>query len=854
MQSHDLFIALEAFISLNARTEAWETTRSRRYPTDPFDYTQLIDYQIPSEYASSSLDVESTSTVQSLPLAESVFFDEEEVARSSTRRRYGYEAVTVHKGDQPAGDALTLVAGLPEIVVLGSAGSGKSTVARELQYRLAHATTGEFTPGRVGALPLPPLMPIVVHGSAVHSVLRQARVHSDKEPPPGDTLRAVAEIDGITDAMLGIGAVHVTVDALNELGNEARERVAAWLLRLRERYPFTPLMVCHRRFDFRIDILPFPCVVLQNVTAEQARAYIHDVLRLRGQPDATDRAAALASLLLDNPENAGVRDLARTPLFLWMIVERYADAGVLPENIGALFADFSQWFIEERHHGEKYGESPIPNRYSYKQKMQLLEVFGAYLVEHGNLTSLADGDTTELLATLAETGLTDPEAILREIATSEMLFHTDDGWHFYHQSFQEYFASRVFSRQADNEDLLRERALRFDWREPLRMMLGFSGDRPELARRTIDILIRANPMDAAYLLRACETPPPEAIEGFLKAETTVLLDARAGQMSWQAASGALADYRTDAALRALHQIVKQPDAPLAAREAALTNLLRVLSEERDANQSDSLKQELTHTIRTLITTGAPADLQEATVRGAGDRQLHGLVLPIADLIDEAQPWDLMSAAADTLNKLGEALTGSRLHTYINACEARLNNVESDVRGDISRQEREKLQEERLELLEVLAEAGRMDVVLARRFSIDLADDHAWGRLLSRDAISAASSLPAHARAVLRGELDPESTLNLFKSSDDPLITAAAAHALLELSDADVAKRIVLAVTAESTPVHVLAAAEAASLLEEDPGRHIEALIEPSSTVSATRTVMKRSRRFLIPIQASDFAK
>jgi hypothetical protein len=171
----------------------------------------------------------------------------------------------------------------------------------------------------------------------------------------------------------------LTVDALNEVPEGDKQRLAEWLVALRGSFPATPVVACHRQYNYTPGLLPFPVVGLEKVEAEQARRYVFDYLREKGVADWQDLGETLARLLLDDPEHAQVRDLAQTPLFLWMLVERYRQTRTPLAGRGRLFEDFSRWYLEEKHHQE-HGEA-VANRYLFADKATFLGRLGYALVE-----------------------------------------------------------------------------------------------------------------------------------------------------------------------------------------------------------------------------------------------------------------------------------------------------------------------------------------------------------------------------------------------------------------------------------------------------------------------------------------
>jgi hypothetical protein len=267
-------------------------------------------------------------------------------------------------GEHRDDDVLRLLAEQPAVVLIGDAGAGKSTVAREWQYRLAQAIAGR------GEATVAPRLPVVLRAPDLRT-----KIGTQEE----DDRDSIAAALGYEPELLDAGALHLTVDALNEVPEGDKQRLAEWLVALRGSFPATPVVACHRQYNYTPGLLPFPVVGLEKVEAEQARRYVFDYLREKGVADWQDLGETLARLLLDDPEHAQVRDLAQTPLFLWMLVERYRQTRTPLAGRGRLFEDFSRWYLEEKHHQE-HGEA-VANRYLFADKATFLGRLGYALVE-----------------------------------------------------------------------------------------------------------------------------------------------------------------------------------------------------------------------------------------------------------------------------------------------------------------------------------------------------------------------------------------------------------------------------------------------------------------------------------------
>lgn len=733
-------------------------------------------------------------------------FQDASIHPSPTTYGYGHPTVD-HDADEGASeqaDVMQLITGQARVVVLGGAGSGKSTVVRELQFQLASAVNNAAGDQEPVTGALRPLMPVLVRASDVV----QAAKALGPDASPGEVLRKAAKVP-VPDSMLSIGAVHVAVDAFNELTTDSKKIAAQWVRATGRDFRHTPVLVCHRTFEYEQKLLPFPTVVLLPVTTEQARRYIEDMVRINKADDAADRAATLCRMLLDNPEHQQVQDLAKTPLFLWMIVKRYVDTESLPSNIGALFDDFARWYMEERHHHRPDEQMPT-RRFPYPVKVQVLETLGRYLVEHGNITEIDESDAIATLAAATPT-IEDPDGVMTEIVASEMLHRSGSSFRFLHQSFQEYFAALVFAREADDTQLLRDRAMVFAWREPLRIMLGFSGDRPELTDRLIRFALRADARFAAKLLRASENPPHSAVATFVDAQRNTLTLWNAGEHDWEAAAQALAYHDTPDALAVLQQVATDGDHPLTARIIAFDALADGARHVEEGNRLEPAS--LTATVATLLADDTPAPLRAAAIRAVGKNRLMSLTLRIGDLVDDGQPWPVLSAAADALQLMGVELSGGRRNHYLHGCAARLLMIEDELKRSriLSEVTLFELEKERRLLLPHFTDPARLDILLPRRFSYGLATLTSWSHWLASPGGNT-DDYPPELPHILFDDVETEELLSLFADPNtDDLLVAAAAHRLITgrpETDAALVSSLLQLVTANSSVTRLLAVATA----------------------------------------------
>jgi hypothetical protein len=743
-QDHDVFISLRAYIGLTGRLHEPVRPAVGR----PRTYTELLGGDVAAE-------------------------DGGDVTPDDARLALLLDEAETPPAEQGEGrDVLDLLTELDEVVVLGDAGAGKSTVARELEYRLAEAVVAP------DKRRLPPRMPVVVRASTIADELAS----SDAGEP-----RSLAGVLFGADAgtwpteLLDVGGVHVTVDALNELDDDPKARVVDWLTKLRRRYPRTPVAACHRLYGYVPGLLPFPTVTLDKVAPEQAERYIHDYLRENEVQDHAAMATRLVRLLLD-PDQEQVRDLAQTPLFLWMIASRYRLTGVRPSNRGQLFRDFSRWYMEERHHAER--DEHVEWQFSYDDKSKLLEAVAARLVELGS-TEIAEQEVAPPLV---------PDSVgprwrevLEEIVRSEMVRRADGKLHFLHQSFQEYFAARHFLRTAaDDPEVVRSRVHSYRWHDTFTILLGFAGEHPEVVTRVIQTVLEVNPTLTARCLRVAERPEPELLERFVAEQEATLRDQRAGDFAQAQAATALAEYGRGRAHDVLVALATDRDAPVTSRAEAIDRLAGRLEKERVEQRRRDLRNDVVPALTRVFEEPAPTAVLEAAIAAAGRARLTALSDYVRELVDGNEPWSLARAAYEALEGLG-VVPGQKLKArYRSLCEARLPETERELFAASITAEIERLQEERVAILEQLADPAHLELLLRRRFALGIGDQVAW---LLDQAAAATGEVPEPVRpawAVLREPEPPDPSprdrwLRLLAEPDLPT-GVAAVHRIVREDD------------------------------------------------------------------------
>ncbi|MHC4177694.1 MAG: NACHT domain-containing protein, partial [Planctomycetota bacterium] len=590
------------------------------------------------------------------------------------------------KAGRGGDDCLRLVARHPELILVGDAGGGKTTAAREWQYRLADAILGRGEEV--------PRLPLVVRASTIADGLRD---HDPEKPLP-----FAAALDREPDELTA-GAVHLTVDALNELDDESKQRVGDWILALRKAYPRTRVLACHRQYGYVPGLLPFPLITLDKVDQSQVREYVIGYFREHHVEDHEALAGQLLGLLLEDPEHQQVRDLAQTPLFLWMIVERYRQTKTPPRGRGELFEDFARWYLQERHREEHHKEPPAITG-PYEPKAELLARLGYEMVQRG-VTALPE----EHLAGLHfDDGW---QAVLEECVRAEMLHRTDGKLRFLHQSFQEYFAARWFlDHEATDQPTVQQRVWRLGWHETFAVLLGFAGESQEVVSWVIEAALQVNRVLTARCLRMAELPDHTLLDRFVADQAAVLADPGAGKWAHEQATRALAEHGRGPTRAALLEVARGSHAPDAARVLAIEELAGMPKQARFEPVAEKTRGELHDCLEEVFNQEAPAAVTEAAIEAAVTVELTQLSPYLLERLQEAD-WPVRRAAWDALEKLKQTITPKQRAGYVKACRDRLDETEAELYKEAVLSRMSALNEERVAILRQLADPKYLDLLL-----------------------------------------------------------------------------------------------------------------------------------------------
>ena len=365
-------------------------------------------------------------------------------------------------------DRLEVLAGIRKyvqqgnVLLLGKPGSGKSTVLQRFRWELALEALKDAD------RPIPILVQLRSDRSILEAIRTEFRLAKLRVSPE--------EVD---DLLLD-GKLLLLMDGVNEMPSSQRRQD---LQLFRDDNRDTPMIFTTRDLalggSFGIEKQLEMCALTQPQMQEFVRKHLpqHGDLLLRQLRDR-------------------LREIAETPLLLWMMCEVFENTGEIPQSKGELFEQFHYKY-------EKFkGNIPV-SEHSRRFKSELLQQL-AFVMLQGDLQQPTEGlvaisrDRAEgiLECWLRDRGELDAPTKAKEWLEDLLEHHLlqvaakREEIEFHHQLFQEYYAGRALLKLFEDKrsDAIEDERLQhfylnyFKWTEPLAFMLSLLGDEVQAVR------------------------------------------------------------------------------------------------------------------------------------------------------------------------------------------------------------------------------------------------------------------------------------------------------------------------------------------------------------------------------------
>ncbi len=417
-----------------------------------------------------------------------------------------------------------VLARLPRLIVLGDAGQGKTTLMQWLTVMCGRQRLPESLKSWNQKIPF----------------LIRLRTVLDKEMPAVGEITPLMAGEIPTDAVkhqewehqiLLAGRAIIMIDGFDEVPQEKREKVIAWISNLCDLYPNNRYMLTSRPSSYKkehsLAELGFEVVKLQLMTPTAMSEFVlhwHRAISLVINPVNPDFLLEEAEKLLDElKQKKSLRLLVTNPLLCGVICALHHDRhGYLPNNRTEIYEATCQMLLERRDLERKVTEEdPALRTLSYTDKRIFLNDVAQWMMMNGKTVIKKDQirkqfrEKINYLPNLREKGLTEESLLEYFLERSGLLQQiSSEEIHFAHRTFQEYMAAKEFVDK-DSMGFLRNNAGNDYWNETILLALGLCSNNAS-NQFILDLLKTAQKMEKQestvqatrlYLLimRGCDT-------------------------------------------------------------------------------------------------------------------------------------------------------------------------------------------------------------------------------------------------------------------------------------------------------------------------------------------------------------
>ncbi|GAB3407226.1 NACHT domain-containing protein [Flindersiella endophytica] len=364
---------------------------------------------------------------------------------------------TDQTGSLPADDVIQVKS---RLLIRGEAGSGKTTLLQWVAVRRR---------GKGWRMPF---------------FLRLRRFATDPLPTPerflDDIGRHIADEmpPGWVQETLRTGRGIVLVDGVDELPEDRRPHVHAWLGELIETFPKATYFVTSRPAAVEVDWLEdygFAVAELQPMTAADVRSFVHrwhEAMRSQCvEQDEIDELTELEARLIDTiADRRALRRLSENPLLCALLCAMHREQrGEIPESRMELYETTLTVLLESRE--KERGLATLTRT----EQIVLLSDLAYWMVRNGLVDAARERVVERLAKTLESTAHSGeaPEAMYRRLLERTGLLREAvvGRMDFVHRSFQDYLAAKA-AVEADDIGVLIDHSHLEPWHEVVVMAAG----------------------------------------------------------------------------------------------------------------------------------------------------------------------------------------------------------------------------------------------------------------------------------------------------------------------------------------------------------------------------------------------
>ncbi|MEZ2227455.1 MAG: HEAT repeat domain-containing protein [Microcoleus sp.] len=568
-------------------------------------------------------------------------------------------------------DRLEVLAGIRKylhegnVLLVGKPGSGKSTVLQRFRWELAREALKD------GDRPIPVLVELRYDQSIVDAICAEF-----------ENAELIVTPEDVKDLRVHRKLL-LLLDGVNEMPSQKRRQE---LQRFHDKNSHTRMIFTTRDLALGGFLGIEKQLEMCALTQPQMREFVH-------------KYSKHGDLLLQQLGDR-LREIAETPLLLWMMCEVFEPTLKIPQSKGELFEQFHYKY-------EKFkGNIPVSDD-SRRFKSELLQQL-AFVMLQGDLQQPTEGlvaisrDRAEgiLERWLGDRGVLDAPTKAKEWLEDLLEHHLlqvaakREEIEFHHQWFQEYYAGRALGKLFDDKhpDAMDDERLQhfylnyFKWTEPLAFMLSLLGDE-DRAVRVVRLALEVDVMLGARLAGEVQREFQKCTVGLVDG-----LDVP----GWLKV-GLLGEVRSDEAIPGLLKLLEHSDWKVRSHvayalgkigsEIAITGLLKLVKDsDHDVRKNAVSALEKIDTEAAIsgllkFAKDSDSDVRSKAADALGKISSKAAIPELLKLIKDSDS-DVQRSAADALSEIGSDEAISGLLKLVTNSDSDVAWIAADVLGEI----------------------------------------------------------------------------------------------------------------------------------------------------------------------------